>query len=289
MSFRTIALSLATLALLGAGAGSGQTVPPKQPRPGTVAKLIAQLGADDFRSREEASARLEKLGGPVLPELRKAAKSNPELEVKHRIERVVVRIEKALLEAEEKQWQGLDAPRRGIKDRVVKVLAKPALSDHQVASAVYLLTVARPPTAPEAARARKQLTASNSRLVGALRLARSLVQGKGASAEVASANGRLFKVQKDLAAEGDLAKKLHRLNGAEFQKITDAVAAALEKAVKTDDQLVDLAYLLALSRFPRATEPAAAVAHLKKSKERSRAASDLIWALMNSRELLLAP
>jgi hypothetical protein len=202
---------------------------------------------------------------------------------------VVLRIEKALLQAEEKHWQPLDAPRRGIKDRMVKILARPALSDHQVVSAVYLLTVGRPPTAQEAIRARKQFTESNSRAVSTLRLTRSLVQGKDVRTEVAAANGRLLQVQKDLAAEGELAKKLQRLNGAETLKMADAIGASLAKSVKTDEQLVDLAFLLALSRFPRANQSATAVAHLKKLKNRSQAASDVIWALINSREFLVAP
>ena len=48
-------------------------------------------------------------------------------------------VQAAKLVAEDKRWQDLDALRRGIKDRVLKVLAKtPALGDQQVASAVYL-------------------------------------------------------------------------------------------------------------------------------------------------------
>jgi hypothetical protein len=189
-----------------------------------------------------------------------------------------------------KHWQDLDAPRRGIKDRVVKILARtPALSDQQVVSAVYLLTVARPPTAEEMTRARKKLTESNSQLVGVLRITRSLVQGKDVSAEVAAANGRLFQVQKDLAAEGQWLNKLQRLNGAEYQKSIAAIAAALQKAVKTNEQTVDLAFLLVLSRFPTATESATVVAHLKKSKDRSSAVSEVVWALMASKEFLLGP
>jgi hypothetical protein len=45
----SVAISLATLALIG-GAASGQ--PAEQPQPDAVAKLIAQLSAADFRSRQ---------------------------------------------------------------------------------------------------------------------------------------------------------------------------------------------------------------------------------------------
>jgi hypothetical protein len=285
-----VAVSLMTLALLGATAAPGAPAPSEPPRPETVAKLIAQLGSDDFRSRREASVKLEKLGGPALPALRKAAKAKIELEVKRRLEGLVARIEKALLRAEEKHWDGLDAARRGIKDRVVKVLTRPALSDQEAVSALYLLTVARPPTAGEAAQARKQIEKSDSRLVGALRLTRSLAQGKEVNLEVAAANGRLVKVRKDLAGEAQLVNRLHRLNSPEMQKITEGVAASLDRAVKSDERLVDLAFLLALSRFPRPVDAASAVAYLKKkAKNRSLAASDLVWALINTKEFLMAP
>jgi hypothetical protein len=285
-----VAVALATLALGGAALGSGQAVPSTPTRPESVAKLIRQLGADDFRSREQASAALEKLGGAVLPSLRKALQTPTELEVKRRLERAVRRIEKAVLDAEEKRWQDLDAPRRGLKERVARIVAgTPALGDDRLAVAIYLVTVGRPPTETEATQARKQLAASDSRLLSALRVARSLVHGKEVRAEIAAANSHLAKAQKDLAGEGLLVTKLARLNGAEFEKITSAVAASLNKVVKTDEQLVHVAFLLAFSRFPNAGESATAVAHLKKSKDRSRATADLVWALVNSREFLVAP
>ena len=61
-----VAISLAILALTsGTAVASGQTGPAEQPSPETVAKLIAQLGAAEFRVREHASYQLEKLGSPV--------------------------------------------------------------------------------------------------------------------------------------------------------------------------------------------------------------------------------
>jgi hypothetical protein len=273
-----VAISLAILALLGGAAGgSAQTVPAEQPSPETVAKLIAQLGAADFRSRQQASDRLEKLGGPVLPALRKAAAANTELEAARRIELVVKRIENNLLNTEEKHWKDFDAPRRGIKDRLVKILTKtPAPSDPQVASAVYLLTVGRPPTDEEATRAKKRLADAGPRTAGVLQLARSLVQGKEFSAGVAAANVLLFKAEKDLAAETGFAKMLHRLNTDEFQKLTGDVAAALDKAVKADEHFTDLAFLLVLSRIPAADQSKVALAHLKNAKNRATATTDIV-------------
>src|SRR5262249_48774330 len=120
----------------------GQNVVSKPPADDTVAKLIAQLGADDFRTREQASKELVKLGSKTLPALHKAARGNLNLEARRRIQQVAVRIEDILLEAEDKPWKGLDGPRRGIKERLIRILRKSSsLSDAQVTSAIYLLTV----------------------------------------------------------------------------------------------------------------------------------------------------
>jgi hypothetical protein len=285
-----VAISLGFLAFIGeAAAALGATVPAKQPPPETVTKLIARLNAPTFRARQQASDQLEKLGGPVLPALRKAATASTEPEVKRRIEVVVVRIENALFKAEEKRWQTLDASRRSIKDRLNKILARtPALSDRQLAMAVYLLTMGRPPTAEEVTRARKEFAETNGRLASVLQLTRSLVRAKEFRTEVAAANGRVFKAQKDLATDKELAEKLQRLNGGAFQKLTNDVAASLTKVVKTDKPLVDLAYLLVLSRFPQASEAKVCLAYLKKKRNRSVAASDFFWSLMNTREFLMA-
>jgi hypothetical protein len=284
-----VAISLGFLAFIGeAAAALGAADLAKQPPPETVAKLIAQLNAATFRARQQASDQLEKLGGSVLPALRRAGTANTEVEVKRRIEVVVTRIENALFKAEEKRWQVLDASRRSIKDRLNKILARtPALSDRQVAVAVYLLTVGRPPTDEEVTRVQKQFTETNGRLASVLQLTRSLVQAKKFRSEIAAVNGRVFKAQKDLTTEKELAKKLHRLNGSEFQKLTNDVAASLNKVVKTDEPLVDLAFLLVLSRFPKANEAKAALAHLKKTRNRPTATSDLFWSLMNCKEFLI--
>ena len=268
---------------------SGQNVISKPPADGAVAKLIAQLGADDFRTREQASKELVKLGSKILPALQKAARGNLNLEVRRRIQQVAVRIEDILLEAEDKPWKGLDGPRRGIKERLVRILRKSSsLSDAQVTSAIYLLTVGRSATAEEARRDEKSFAESHTRLVPVLRIARSLIQSKEFKADIATANGRILDAQKDLAGE-TLAKQLHRLNGAEYQKLTDEVAAALNKSVKNDRQVIDLAYLLALSRFPQEEQADIAAKHITKTKERVRGIADLVWAMTNTREFMQLP
>jgi hypothetical protein len=47
--------------------------------------------------------------------------------------------------------------------------------------------------------------------------------------------------------------------------------------------------LFVLSRFPKATDLNVSVAHLKKAQNRPTATSDIFWALMNTKEFLLAP
>jgi hypothetical protein len=283
-----VPICLVILALSGGRATSlGQTVPAGPPAPEAVAKLIAQLGAPDFRSRQEASTQLEKLGAPALPALRKAARAKPELEVRRRIERLVSRIESALLRAEEERWQHLDAPRRALKERLLRILARaPALSDRQAAAAVYLLALGRAPTHEEGTRAQERLAGAAGRARAVLVLARSLAQGKDLSADLAAASRRLLKAQEGLATGTDLAATLARLNGEGFQKTATEVVASLDKAVKADEQLVDAAFLLVLSRFPDAKEARVAAAHLKKGRRRAVAAADIVWALMNTREFV---
>src|SRR5262249_14113430 len=86
--------SLLVLALIG-NLSSGQ---PEQPSPDPVPKLIGQLNSKDFQTRQEASDKLEKLGPPVLPALRKALKADVALEAKRRLEQVIGRIEAGLLQ-----------------------------------------------------------------------------------------------------------------------------------------------------------------------------------------------
>ena len=50
---------------------------------------------------------------------------------------------------------------------------------------------------------------------------------------------------------------------------------------------IDLAYLLALSRFPTATESNQFIAHLKQASERATATMDTLLFLLNSKEFLM--
>ncbi|HKB01327.1 MAG TPA: WD40 repeat domain-containing protein [Gemmataceae bacterium] len=70
---------------------------PDPPPPEAAPKLIARLGAPDYRSREQASNELTRFGIPVLPLLREAAKSKNEPEVQRRLELLVRQIENTTL------------------------------------------------------------------------------------------------------------------------------------------------------------------------------------------------
>src|SRR4051794_15144710 len=69
--------------------------PAAAPPPGrqSVASLIEQLGSDRFEERERATKQLRRLD-TVPPELRAALKS-PDAEVRHRVARIILVIEKA--------------------------------------------------------------------------------------------------------------------------------------------------------------------------------------------------
>jgi hypothetical protein len=100
---------------------------------------------------------------------------------------------------------------------------------------------------------------------------------------VADVIARLTQVKPDLAAEKDLAKQLHVLNSEESQKMSKEVAGSLTRVTKADEQFIDLAFLLLVSRFPKANETEQASAHLKKVG-RQLGTEDIIWSLLNTKE-----
>ena len=57
-----------------------------------VARLIAELDADEFAAREKATDELEKMGQAVVPALRKALLGGPSLEVRRRIDRLLEKL-----------------------------------------------------------------------------------------------------------------------------------------------------------------------------------------------------
>ncbi len=81
------------------------------------------------------------------------------------------------------------------------------------------------------------------------------------------------------------------MNGAFTDEVTGSsrsrLLGALDAPLMTDEDQVDALFMAVLSRAPDADERAACVAALKDSKdqtERSRAKSDILWALVQSTE-----
>jgi hypothetical protein len=54
--------------------------------------LVARLGSDEFRTREEATGELRRLGEVAAPALREALRRRPSPEVRRRAERLLARV-----------------------------------------------------------------------------------------------------------------------------------------------------------------------------------------------------
>lgn len=247
-------------------------------------KRLAASGSNATKAGEvviwSMNDKPESLAAPILPTLKKAEIAKSDAEVRTQIENAV--------KAEDQHWQDLDAARRRIKDRVVKILTKtPALSDQQVTSAVYLLSVGRSPTDEELKQFQQQVADTNDRPLSALQLTRSLVQDKEFNVELSTINDRLLQIPRDFAAKRAAGEIPVLFTADQFQKLTAECAATVQKAVKADEHFVNLAFLLTLARFPTATESGQFNAHLKKSPDRAKATQDVFFFLLNHQEFLM--
>jgi hypothetical protein len=63
--------------------------------------------------------------------------------------------------------------------------------------------------------------------------------------------------------------------------------AALAKSKLSDEELADELFLATLSRRPTADQKAGAVEAIKSAKTRAEGVTDVIWALVNTREFIL--
>jgi len=89
--------------------------------------------------------------------------------------------------------------------------------------------------------------------------------------------------------EANLAQTLLLLNSTDVQgKVGNGTGrlAVLLKEKKSDAQLVEELYLLALARRPSAAEMAKVQGYLDEQKDRKAAFEDLLWALLNTKEFL---
>jgi hypothetical protein len=92
------------------------------------------------------------------------------------------------------------------------------------------------------------------------------------------------------AAEPALPQTLFRMTDpAMLQKFTDrnGRAAALAKTKLSNEELADELFLSTLSRLPKADEKEDAVKHLAEAKSRQEGITDVLWALVNTREFIL--
>ena len=92
------------------------------------------------------------------------------------------------------------------------------------------------------------------------------------------------------ATEPALPQTLFRMTDtAVLAKFTAAEGrvTALAKSKLTNEELAEELFLATLSRLPKATEKIDAVQHLKDAKNRTAGVTDLMWALVNTREFIL--
>jgi hypothetical protein len=92
------------------------------------------------------------------------------------------------------------------------------------------------------------------------------------------------------AAEPALPQVLFRMtDNSIMQKFNDRKGRIAEWGASKlpNDELVEELFLSTLSRMPRPDEKAEAVKHLGETKTRREAVTDLVWALVNTREFIL--
>jgi hypothetical protein len=163
--------------------------------------------------------------------------------------------------------------------------AKPAASDRQVATAIYLLSVTRPATDAEIKAAEKRLAAARNKPDEAEEMMWPLLSGQEFNDKLAELNLRVLDTRQK-ATGGNLAEKLHRLNSEEFQKIIAEHAKRLSAAMmkRSDEQVVDVVFLLYLWRLPQGEDAKRVLDYLKKQENRQRALEDILWSAMNTKE-----
>lgn len=195
----------------------------------------------------------------------------------------------AAFQAEETLWQDLDTPRRGLKERIVKIAAKsPAPTDRQLTAAVFLLCTGRAPTDEEASRTQQEFAKADDRGAQALRVARGLAGGKEYRKELTAANDVVLKVKRAVPARPMLGGNGPMLTMEDVQKLAGQGGASVDLVATSDEQAIELIYLLTVSRFPTEAESRQLVARRKNAPDRATATQEIFWILMNQREFLMA-
>jgi hypothetical protein len=90
-------------------------------------------------------------------------------------------------------------------------------------------------------------------------------------------------------SDGNLAQALQLINGPTVnEKVRSASnrLTGLLASKKSEKEILDDLYFVALSRAPEVDEVKAALAHIAKGKDKRKAWEDVLWAVLNTREFL---
>ena len=90
-------------------------------------------------------------------------------------------------------------------------------------------------------------------------------------------------------SDGNLAQALQLINGPtvnEKVKNPNNRLAGLLAAKKSEKEILDDLYMVALSRLPDGEESKAALGHVAKGADKRKAWEDVVWAILNTREFL---
>jgi RNA polymerase sigma factor (sigma-70 family) len=257
-----------------------------------IRTLIGELTATDFKTRQNAAAELDTLGSLALPTLKATAKAPIELDLRVRAEQIIAGIERRLAE-EDKKWAEFGWAPHALKRQLGEIFKRaPWLSDHEMVTTLYLLTVARAPTEAEWAEAEKRFE-SGAYPAALFELAWGLVHSREFSADIAGASAQVRNYRLNLriprGTYNELKDKLGKSN-----VLPREAAAAVSKAPLSDKQVVETIFLITLARPPAQADWDAINQHRKALEQqlgagavRQRLAEDLIAALMDCHEFRL--
>ena len=90
-------------------------------------------------------------------------------------------------------------------------------------------------------------------------------------------------------SDGNLAQALQLINGPTVNEKVKNPAnrlTALMASMKSDRDMLDELYMVAMARKADADEAKAALAHVAKGTDKRKAWEDVLWAILNTREFL---
>ena len=265
--------------VMAAKASEPPTRAPMPVSPERLRQLVAQLGADRFKERAQATEELSRLGRAALPALEEATSTSKDAEVRRR--------GRALIE----EIRGRDRARDGLLTIVIRLQqTKPPPTDRQLAVAMHLLSLSRPATGAEIDTVEKALLEAKNKTARIEELMWPLLTCREFNDRVAEINLRVLEIKQGISGMS-LAELLAKVNTPEYQKrLTELSRQLIGAGTKhSDEQLIDTLFLVFLMRFPDVATSGRALAHLKTIGKRDKGVEDLVWAMLNTREFLLGP